>query len=250
MRPGDVILGAPVEGRQRVRFRDLSGADELALFGCDYPAAIDWIAGRVAGDSRCIAGEAVARLPIGEGDRLFGALYQSFFGDRIELRQACRACPESFELALALDQLIPPAVEVPAETTLAGGTRLRPPSIGDLLAAAEGDDLVATVTLEAGSDDPGRVAEEVARIAPATVETIETTCPHCGAAQAILFDLPRYFLRCAEREREILLREAHLLARTYGWGLQDILGLKRAERHVLVRLATAAVAPRRLVRHA
>ena len=76
------------------------------------------------------------------------------------------------------------------------------------------------------------------------IETIETHCPHCKAEAVIAFDLPRYFLRCAERERDILLREVHLLARTYSWGLSEILSLRRADRHALVRMATAALAPR------
>ena len=125
-----------------------------------------------------------------------------------------------------------------------GGTQVRPSTVGDLLAAAEGADLVALVTLSRGTDQPEQVAQAVAQLAPAAVETIETACPHCGAEQAILFDLPRYFLRCTEREHEVLLREVHLLARTYAWGLHDVLSLKRAERHVLVRLATTALAPR------
>lgn len=245
MRLGEVMLGAPVDGRRRARFRHLSGADELALFGCDYPGAIEWIADRLAGDTLSLRGEDVLRLPIGEGDRLFATLYRAFFGERVELRQKCAECPESFELALPLATLVAaPGAGAPGETTMAGGTRLRAPTIDDLLAAARGDDLIARVTLSGGTDEAEQVSETVARLAPAAVETIETACPHCGGAQAILFDLPRYFLRCAEREREILLREVHLLARTYGWGLRDVLSLKREERHVLVRLATTVLPPR------
>ena len=111
MRPGDVILGAPVDGRQRARFRPLCGADELALFGCiDYPAAIEWMVARLADDAQSLAGDAVPRLSIADGDRLFAVLYRAFFGDSIELRQACRACPENFELSLPLAQVsAPPA---------------------------------------------------------------------------------------------------------------------------------------------
>lgn len=246
MRIEDVILAAPQAGARRLRLRVLDGADELALFACTgYAQVIGWAAERVRADHpESLPRAALADLPIAEGDRLMAALYRAFFGERIELRQPCRACPESFELALPLADLVVSPAAVPESVVLPGGTRLRRPVIADLLAAGEGGDLLARVTLAEGEDPPEAVAAAAAALAPASIETIETACPHCGGAQTILFDLPRFVLLCTTREREILLREVHLLARTYGWGLGEVLSLVREDRHVLVRLATTTLAPR------
>jgi len=245
MQIADVILTTPVEGARLVRFRSLTGKDELALFGCDYAAAVAWIAGMVEGGGTTLEGAAVERLTIADGDRLFAALYRTLFGEAVELRQACQTCPESFELSLDLGDILPEASAAERQSiTLPHGTAVRTPLLGDLLAAGRGEDLPTRVTVQPGGDTPEAIAAAIAQLAPATVETIETECPHCGARQAILFDLPRFFLRCAERERDLLLRETHLLARTYGWGLAEILSLRRADRHAIVRLATAALAPR------
>lgn len=244
MQPGIVILDTPVDGKQRAGFRELNGADELALFGCDYPAALGWVAARMVEQPGFVGAAHYRQLGIADGDRLFAALYAAFFGDAIELRQACPACPESFELSLTLSALLQPIGTYPASEILPGGTALRAPLLGDLEACAAGEDLLIRLTEQAGTDTAAEIDAAVTRLARALIETIETHCPHCKAEAAIAFDLPRYFLRCAERERDILLREVHLLARTYSWGLSEILSLRRADRHALVRMATAALAPR------
>jgi hypothetical protein len=127
---------------------------------------------------------------------------------------------------------------------MAGGTVIRMLEIGDLLASAAPAAVIERVVLVPGNDAPADIEAALETLSPAAMETIETACPLCRKQQHFLFDLGRFFLRCLERERPILLREIHLLARTYGWGLSEILSLSRSTRHEFVRLA-AACAPAR-----
>lgn len=239
-----VNLGQGYAGKRRAGLRRLDGNDELALFGCDYRTALSWLAERLEAGADRVEGSALEQLSLGDIDRLFASLYRAFFGSSIELRQDCLSCAKDFELTLDLEALSRDPEQVLAEVELPGGTQLRAPRLCDLNAGAAGADLVELVTLRRGQDSHATCAEALAGLDPACVETIETECPHCSARQEILFDLPRFFLRCLIRERELLLREVHLLARTYRWSLAEILSLRRDDRHAMVRLATAALAPR------
>lgn len=245
MRPATVLLAAPPSGRTRARFSVLSGADELALYGSNYAEAIAWLGEAMAGgDEAAIGGAEVTALTVGDGDRLFASLYAAIFGDLVELRQSCSACPQSFELAIPLDHLSGAWAPQPLETILPGGTRLRAVTLNDLIDIADGadGDLVRRTIAVRGKDDDAALDAAFETLNPASTDTIETNCAHCGARQLIAFDLPRFFLKCAERERGVLLREIHLLARTYGWGLGDILSLTRTQRHELVRQAISVTA--------
>jgi hypothetical protein len=224
----------------------LTGADELALFGCDYAALIGWIAGALTGEADTLRAEDLPLLPLADGDRLIQALYRALFGDCAELRQPCVACGEPFEMSLPLDALTASTEEAGTEPErrLAGGTIIRWLQVGDLLASKGADPLIDRVVLARGGDSAAEIEAALESISPSAMETIETACAACHARQAFVFDLGRFFLRCSERERPILVREIHLLARTYGWGLADILSLHRATRHEFVRLAVASAAPR------
>ncbi|MBV8686511.1 MAG: hypothetical protein JOZ90_04155 [Alphaproteobacteria bacterium] len=243
MRVAPVHLASGAGGRREARWRPLTGADELALYGCDYGAAIEWMAGALTEADGTLRPADLTDLTLADGDRLFQALYRAFFGDRAELRQACGGCGKPFELSIVLDALLgeaPPA----EEESLPGGTRLRAVRIADLVAGGPLA-LLDRVTLEKGDDPPAALEAALERLSPAAIDTVETACPACRAQQHFAFDLSRFFLRCCERERPMLLREIDLLARTYCWALSEILALERAHRHDLVRLAAAASVPAR-----
>jgi hypothetical protein len=246
MRVPPVQLRTGVSGRCEARWRLLSGTDELALFGCDYAGAIEWIGGRLCGGEHGLEEGDVVFLPLADADRLVEALYRAFFGDRAELRQPCAECGKPFELSLPIEALTAGSAGAEAETDLRlpGGTVLRGLRVGDLLGSTGTASLVERVLLVRGSDAPAEIEAALEAISPCAMETVETACPACHAQQAFVFDLGRFFLRCCERERPILLREVHLLTRTYGWSLAEILSLDRATRHEFVRLAAACAAAR------
>ncbi len=255
MRIAPVLFDADTGGRRVARWRPMTGMDELALFGADYPAAVEWMAGMMAGgDDGAVTGTHLFDLTVGQGDRLFEAVYRAFFGVEAEMRQTCSGCGEGYELTIALDDLaLARRSDPPGTIVLPGGTALRAWHLRDLLAVRAGAslaDLLERAIEHRGSDDALAIETGVEALMPCAIETIETACPDCAATQIFLFDLSRFLLDCLARERPVLLREVHLLAQTYGWSFSEIMALDRATRHGFVRLATASLPARRRVRSA
>src|SRR5205823_10974903 len=126
MRLEPVLLGEGVDGKRKARWRAMNGAEELALFGCNFAAAVEWIAGMLDGGDEWIDGTQVRNLKLDDADRLFECLYRALFGERIELRHRCAECNESYELTLELDQLFPAKLSTERtakfEERLPGGT--------------------------------------------------------------------------------------------------------------------------------
>lgn len=249
MRPAPVLLGAGPSGRRRAAWRPLTGRDELELAGCDYLAAVDWLGRMLAPAASELRPEDLGQLCIDDVDRLFGAVYRYLFGDEAEMRQTCLDCGKAFELTIALAQLESGPDRETGGLDLPGGTRLRPVTVAHLARTAAGADpeaLIDAAIAARGSDDRAAIIDAFDRLASPAIDTLETDCPHCGSGQRIAFDLSRFLLACVARERPLLLREAHLLARSYGWSFDEIMALDRPTRHELVRLAAgAAAAPRR-----
>src|SRR5207248_8671248 len=137
------------------------------------------------------------------------------------------------------------------EERLPGGPTVRSLRIVDLLAAGkDGDGLTTRAIVERGADDDEAIERAVERASSSHIEKVDTQCPHCERPQTFFFDLSIFLLSCCARERSILLREVHLLARTYAWGLAEILSLDRKSRHELVRIAVSAGSARPNVRAA
>lgn len=80
------------------------------------------------------------------------------------------------------------------------------------------------------------------RGAPRLDVALDAPCPSCGAAREERFEIGAWLARSLLRERDVLLREVHTLARAYGWSLESILSLSRAQRHALVRLVVGGEA--------
>lgn len=230
-------------------WRPLTGRDELELGACDYLAAIDWLRNMLAPGTSGLRPDEVGDLGVADVDRLFAGIYRCLFGDHVEMRQSCTDCGKAFELTISLDQLVGEGEPDPAGIDLPGGTRLSPVTVDQLMRAAADEAMEALINLAIaaqGSDDRAAIIAAFDRLASPALETLETDCPHCSRVQHIAFDLSRFLLACAARERSLLLRETHLLARAYGWSFEEIMGLDRSTRHEFVRLvAGAAAMPRR-----
>jgi hypothetical protein len=229
-----------VGGKRRARWRMMTGADELALFGSDFAGAVDWLSGMLVGGDEWIDGRDVPLLNLADADRLFEAVYRRLFGPNVELRHRCTDCREAYELSLRLDDLRSirnPDEPSEDEAKLPGGTVVRALRLADLLTSDTDEKaLIERAVSTRGSDDDEDVTVAIERLSPSHIENIETICPHCRQAQILSFDLSDFLLRCCARERPVLLREIHLLARSYGWGLGDITALDRSARHELVRI--------------
>ena len=94
--------------------------------------------------------------------------------------------------------------------------------------------------------DDGPVPDAVAlgaaleAVAPVADLNLDATCPECGEAQLVHFDLQAYLLESIAADRARLMRDVHALASGYGWSLEAIFGLSRRERRTLATLADAS----------
>ena len=70
-------------------------------------------------------------------------------------------------------------------------------------------------------------------------QDIDAPCPECGKTNTIRFDIARYLVETLRGESAFLWREVHLLARQYGWGLDEIMTLTRDVRRQLAGLIVA-----------
>lgn len=235
------IDGSPLT----VRLRPLIGEDELALAPED-PAAATTLLARLASDAAGVPLD-MATLSVSRCDRLLGALYGMLYGPRAECRCRCTACAEAYEFTLALPEMIAAQdAERPAPSAVDGawplpdGRRVRAPTLGDLAAAATSDALLARLVLAGdAAAAPEAVTAFLERAAPVLSLDLDAACPHCGAAQAVRFDLGRYLAQRIAAERPFLLRETHLIASRYTWSQDEIMRLAREDRRAFAALIEA-----------
>jgi hypothetical protein len=202
-----------------------------------------------------------AHLTAADRDRLLAAIYRTTYGDRIASTPPCRNCGSLFDLTFALDDLLAAVDRVPAGVADAlpdgtfrapGGAHFRLPTGEDELSVAglqpEGAEqaLLERCLLDAPAGDARAAVEDALEaIAPVLDLDIGTTCPECGAQQAVHFDIQFYLLRAIAQERPLIAREIHRIAAAYGWSLQEILGLRRSERRQFVELIESEQLARR-----
>jgi len=94
-----------------------------------------------------------------------------------------------------------------------------------------------------GSDLPTEVVdaliERMSQDNPITNLTLPVTCPDCGAAWEILFDIVSYFWGEINAWSIRLMREVHILAMAYGWRETDILAMSAWRRQQYIELIGA-----------
>ena len=84
------------------------------------------------------------------------------------------------------------------------------------------------------------------QLAPILSLQLEAQCTECQAVQQAHFDMAGYFLAQLSRERPLLIREIHCLARAYGWSHSEILELPRSLRQAYVALVLGESEPEEL----
>jgi hypothetical protein len=257
-----VDLAHGLDGRSWAVLRPLTGRDELML-DPDLPSAGSRLVDRllVAATGTAAAPGSVPHLSVSDRDRLLAGLYRAAFGAGVELIAACVACGEKLEVTFALDALLanqspqrPDSIEGPDADgfyRLASAIVFRPPVVADLDAVAHLPAEAAIAALLArcapGAGDPAAidaVQQGMDAVAPVLDIDIATSCPHCQTSQSVPFSLERHLIELLAQERRYLTHEVHLLARAYGWALDDILDLSRDDRRTLVRLVAAEREPR------
>ena len=122
-------------------------------------------------------------------------------------------------------------------------------SVGDVELAREA--LLCRCVIEARRENmtiaanelPQEVIEEINRRMvssdPAAEVSLSLQCPLCAHSWQALFDIAAFFWTEISAHARRLLREIDALARTYGWGEAEILGLSAARRQAYLELIGA-----------
>lgn len=251
-----------------VFLRELTGVDERLVNTAGVGAATQLIE-RLLTDAygAPLPVDAVWKMSVADRDRAIASLYRYYFDDLVESRLDCRACGKAFEISFSLERLMESVDEDASELRgsleisgpeadgvfrLKDGTGFRPPSTADERFVAElslerrAGELLRRCLVGGGrqgdAPDDGlreRLEPALEAIAPIISLPLPTRCVHCGAEQEADFDIVRFFLAALARERPLLAREVHTLARAYHWSFDEIMRLSRSERHTHVELVEA-----------
>ncbi|MEM9139532.1 MAG: hypothetical protein AAGB15_06840 [Pseudomonadota bacterium] len=199
-----------------------------------------------AGDAQALLGvligPAAGRLTVGDRDRVLAGLYGDLYGWDVLADARCSGCQARYELRFSLKDLLASrqpdgSASGKAPSVPVDAARVRLPLVEDLEGGAE--DLIARLTVE-GEPPQADAAEAALEAAdPALELDLNGTCPECDAKQAVPFSMSGFLGAALARDQRFLMREVHLIARSYGWSLESILGLTRAERQEFVRLILA-----------
>lgn len=237
-----VTVSLPSLPPMSVLLRRIAGSDEADL-APDRPGEPTRLLAALARrpDGRPLN---LAALPVSLHDRLLAEVYRAEVGEQAPCRAPCAQCGQPFEFELALADLL---AAQDAEAAACGlpeadgrwpvaGTRVRPPTLAD---AAAPSALLPQTLCEPPPEDASALAAVTAfleRAAPLLALALDTHCPHCGSAQQLGFDLPRFLVRAIGNERPFLIRETHLLAARYGWSHAEIMALPRDDRRAFASL--------------
>ena len=245
-----VMLAPGPSGPRTALLRELRGRDEMVSWSGGAVAASELLERLMVGKPRGL--ESVWQLTLSDRDRLIADLYRHYFGEIVEATADCTACDRKFELGFSLvellDDLSGDATEVSGPDVagvyaLDGVGRFRLPTAGDerdtfgLPADVLRRTLLARCMVEgSGADHAAEIECAMARLSPVLNLDLPASCALCGAAAPVRFDIVSFFLSALWRERVLLEREVHCLARAYRWRHAEIMTLPRSERRAYVAL--------------
>lgn len=200
--------------------------------------------------------EGAAQWPIGRRDALLLELRERNFGNRLACLADCPRCGETVELEFRADDIrtSPPAAE---PLTIEGdGLQItfRLPNSEDLAAITALDDPDAARRQLFARCLQGSEEINIAELSDETLTLVGTrmgeadrqadvhlalACPACSHGWSAPFDIAAFFWSELKARAEILLREVHQLAATYGWRESEILRLSPARRAAYLELVRA-----------
>lgn len=194
---------------------------------------------------------ALARLSIGQRDRLLLELRARVFGPKLEVLVLCPQCRDRLELSLTTDELRVPSPEAPRGPLVVGDYALdyRLPDSLDLAELAPLKDArlararllqrcvrearfqgqavaLATVPEEVLAALSTRLGEDD----PQADITFRLQCTSCRHSWRAAFDILSFFWTELEAQARQLQREVHEIAQAYGWTESVILSLSAAMR--------------------
>lgn len=194
---------------------------------------------------------------IGRRDRLLLQVRRDLFGDRIEACVDCPACGTRLEFGLSCRSLAESqGDEKPARKTVrCEGVEweLRAPNSRDLAAITRLSNVQdarqtllarcvnnAMPSVEGAQGLPpeaqGLLETEIAALDPHAELLIDLSCQSCGHAWQTVFDIATFLWGEIRTKARRLLQQVDVLARTYGWTQNDILGLSPTRRSWYVQM--------------
>lgn len=205
--------------------------------------------------------ERLARLSLGERDRLLLSLREHLFGPRLEAVAECPSCGERLEMSFAVSDV---AVErdAGASDTLTlndGGYEVvfRRLTSFDLLSVAHAPDAPSArrslfersllsarrgeeeVAAELLPDEVvGRVAAALAEADPQADVELALECPGCGHAWGAPLDFVSFVWGEIDAWAMRTFGEVHALALAYGWGEREILSMSPWRRQLYLTMVT------------
>ena len=212
--------------------------------------------------------EEVERLPIGRRDRLLLDLRERLFGSHMTAVTECGACAARIELEFeaeeirassATDSATGSATESDGLNVTCEGyeVQLRLPDSRDVmqgiglapdaaveelfarcvLQARKGEELVSARELPPAVVEC--VTESLAAADPQADTRLAVQCPECGRMNRPSFDIGTYLWHEMEAFALRLLRDAHELARAYGWAEGQILAMSATRRRCYLEMVRA-----------
>jgi hypothetical protein len=204
-----------------------------------------------------------AQCSIGGRDDLLLALRERLFGDELVSVTHCPACAETVESRWRAAQLRagvapPPEQDVLELTDRRHRIAYRLPNTADLLALPADSEpeayrrlLLARCIVSASTDGapaaldslppPTLAALEEAMAAADPMADIDMamTCPACGHAWNLSFDIVSFLWTELHAWAQRLLLDVHKLARAYGWSEAEILALSPGRRMLYVEMSSS-----------
>ncbi|HMO76219.1 MAG TPA: hypothetical protein PKD99_09675 [Sphingopyxis sp.] len=189
--------------------------------------------------------DAAAALPLGRRDRALFALRARQFGARMEAAQRCAGCGADYEFALTAADLGRDGPDAEGAATDSGAA-VRAVTAGDLAACeGQGSGAAARALLRArvapgGAAPDGEALDAaLAALDPDAELTIAATCPECGKAAEVAFDIAAFFWDEIMLRVPRFLQQVADLARVNHWSERDILALPAARRRFYLTAAGA-----------
>jgi hypothetical protein len=208
--------------------------------------------------------DVLARLSLGQRDRLLLSLREWLFGPTLVSLARCPACDEQLELSFRVADIRAPEAETrpgDAHSLSVSGYEVsfREPNSLDLAAVTHEQDvetgrrlLLERCLLQARAGETEE-SLSVAELPPEVIESVvegmahadpqadvqlALNCPRCGHAWQEAFDILSFFWTEIGVWAARILREVHTLARAYGWREADILEMHPRRRQVYLEMVT------------
>ncbi len=204
--------------------------------------------------------EELARLPLGERDRLLLCLRRETLGGQLQGSSGCPRCACPIDFAVEVEDVLAAgrAGEAAPLAVETGGwrVRLRLLDSRDLAFAAAAGDLgearrrlverAVVAAAHDGEEAPSgelpeeviaAVAERLEEADPLAVVPLAMRCGRCGCDWQPLLDVGAFVWREIAARAERVMNDVHALAHAYGWSEETILTLSAARRQFYLDLA-------------